>query len=91
MSFTKDEGLVVIHYEEPPPRKLLEHWTMLVYDSINLRGVRVRIVLKSPSEYQVESCNIRLDYSVSNNQAKYEAFIQGVIWATNVGIKLLLI
>lgn len=61
------------------------------YKSIKLQGSGVGIVLKSPSEDEIENHSICLNFSVSNNQAEYEAFIQGLIWAVDVRIKSLLV
>lgn len=45
--------------------------------------------MKSPSEHYEESRSIRLDYSLSNNQAEYEALILRLLWALEVGIDVL--
>lgn len=58
---------------------------------VNLRGVGIGIILKSPSEDQVHSKSVRLNFPISNNQAEYEFLIQGLIWVAEVGIKSLLI
>lgn len=64
---------------------------MLVDGFVNMWGSGVGIILKSPSKDQIECRNIRLNFSVSNNQAEYEALIQGLTWAADVGIKSLLV
>lgn len=76
-SFTEEVSLTS-GLQESSPQQFPDHWTMFIDGSVNVRGVGVRIVMKSPSEEQVDYKSIRLDYPASNNQPEYEALIQGL-------------
>lgn len=66
-SFSKDEDLTILPYEEKPPQQDPKSWIMMMDWDVNVRELIVRIRLESLSESYFEVRSIRLDFLVSNN------------------------
>ena len=52
-------------------------WKVYVDGTENQRGSRVGLVLISPEETIIEK-SLRLEFSATNNEAEYEALLQGI-------------
>ena len=52
-------------------------WKVYVDGAANQRGSGVRLVLISPERATIEK-SLRLGFSATNNEAKYEALLQGM-------------
>ena len=52
-------------------------WKVYVDGAANQRGSGVRLVLISPEKITIEK-SLRLGFSVTNNEAEYEALLQGM-------------
>ena len=52
-------------------------WKVYVDGAVNQKGSDVRLVLISPKEIIIEK-SLRLGFSATNNEAKYEALLQGM-------------
>ena len=59
---------------------------MYVDGAINHRGSRVGLVLISPKEIIIEK-SLRLGFSAINNEAEYEALLQGMTMVQKMGGK----
>ena len=59
-------------------------WKVYVDGTANQRGSRVRIVLISPDDVAVEK-SLRLGFSATNNEAEYEALLQGMTMVQRLG------
>ena len=53
------------------------HWKVYVDGAANQRGFRVGLVLISPEKITIEK-SLRLGFSATNNEAEYEALLQGM-------------
>ena len=63
-------GLISAQYPSP--------WKVLVDGAANQRGSRVGLVLVSPENITIEK-SLRLGFSATNNEAKYEALLMGIV------------
>ena len=52
-------------------------WNVYVDGAANQRGSRVRLVLVSPEQITIEK-SLSLGFSVTNNEAEYEALLEGM-------------
>ena len=52
-------------------------WKVYVDGTANQRGTRVGLVLISPEKITIEKL-LRLGFSIINNEAKYDALLQGM-------------
>ena len=52
-------------------------WKVYVDGAVNQKGSGVRLVLISPKEIIIEK-SLRLGFSATNNEAEYEALLQGM-------------
>ena len=52
-------------------------WRVYIDDAINQRGFGVGLVVVSPENIIIEK-SLRLDFSVTNNKAEYEALLEGM-------------
>ena len=52
-------------------------WKVYVDGTVNQKGSGVRLVLISPKEIIIEK-SLRLGFSATNNEAEYEALLQGM-------------
>ena len=59
---------------------------MYVDGASNHKGFGVRLVLISPEKFIVEK-SLRLDFSATNNEAKYEALLMGIAMVQKMGGK----
>ena len=55
----------------------LPTWEVYVDGASNQKGSRVGLVLMSPEKVVVEK-SLRLDFSATNNEAEYEAMLEGM-------------
>ena len=60
------------------------HWKVYVDGAANQRGSGVGIVLISPDGADIEK-SLRLGFSVTNNEAEYEALLQGMTMVQRLG------
>ena len=68
----------------------LDWWTLNIDRASRQTGVGIGLQLKSPSREKIEQA-IRLGFSASNNESKYEAIIVGLELATALSADKLLI
>ena len=61
-------------------------WKVYVDGAANQRGSRVGLVLISPEEAIIEK-SLRLGFSAMNNEAEYEALLQGIVMVQKMGEK----
>ena len=54
-------------------------WKVYVDGTTNQRGSKVGLVLESPKKTIIEK-SLRLEFSATNNEAEYEALLQGMAW-----------
>ena len=54
-------------------------WKVYVDGAVNQKGSGVRLILISPKEIIIEK-SLRLGFSATNNEAEYEALLQGWTW-----------
>ena len=52
-------------------------WEVYVDGASNQKGSRVGLVLMSPEKVVIEK-SLRLDFSATNNEAEYEALVEGM-------------
>ena len=71
----------VIFMLEPPC------WKVYVDGAANQRGSRVGLVLVSPKKAIIEK-SLRLGFSATNNEAEYEALLQGMAMLQKMGGKV---
>ena len=60
----------------------LSPWEIYVDGASNQKGSGIRLVLISPEKVIVEK-SLRLDFSATNNKAKYETLLMGKEWVEN--------
>jgi len=58
-------------------------WTLHVDESSNKKGSEAGIILEGPKKFQIDMA-LRLEFKTSNNQAKYEALIAGLLLARDM-------
>lgn len=75
-----------VNSEEEFKSEKADIWSIKVDNS---KGVRIRMVITSPHRKYEGYQSIKLDSSLSNNQAEYEALIIGMTWALATGIQAL--
>ncbi|XP_061339765.1 uncharacterized protein LOC133286378 [Gastrolobium bilobum] len=61
-----------------------DDWTIFVDGSSNLKGSGARIIVESPQGVTVKH-SIHFGFKASNNQAKYEAILDGLTMAKDLG------
>ena len=61
-------------------------WRVYVDGAANQRGSGVGLVLVSPKKITIEK-SLRLDFSATNNEAKYEALLVGMAMVRKMGGK----
>ncbi|XP_065630420.1 uncharacterized protein LOC136067908 [Quercus suber] len=61
-------------------------WKVYVDGAANQRGSGVGIVLVSPEDHVIEK-SLRLRFSTTNNEAEYEALLQGMVMVQKMGGK----
>ena len=64
----------------------LPTWEVYVDGALNKKGLRVGLVLMSPEKVVIEK-SLRLDFSVTNNEAEYEALLEGMAMVQRMGGK----
>ena len=69
-----------ISLQEPP------FWKVYVDGAANQKGSEVGLVLISPEKLTIEK-SLRLGFSATNNEAKYEALLEGVCMVQRMGRK----
>ena len=74
-----DEKLVGTISQYHPPT-----WEVYVDGASNQKGSRVGLVLISPEKVVIEK-SLRLDFSATNNEAKYEALLVGITMVQRMG------
>ena len=62
------------------------YWKVYVDGAANQRGSRVGLVLVSPEKTIIEK-SLRLGFSTTNNEAEYEALLQGMTMVQKMGEK----
>ena len=76
-----DEGLIgMVSVQCPPP------WELYVDGATNQRGLGVGLVLVSPEKITIEK-SLRLNFSVTNNEAEYETLLMGMMMVQKMGGK----
>ena len=76
-----DEGLIgVVSVQCPPP------WELYVDEAANQRESGVGLVLVSPERITIEK-SLRLNFSTTNNEAKYETLLMGMMMVQKMGGK----
>ena len=60
---------------------------MYVDGAANQRGSEVGLVLISPEKTIIEK-SLRLEFSATNNEAEYEALLQGMVMVQKMGGKV---
>ena len=61
-------------------------WKVYVDGAVNQRGSKVGLVLVSPEQITIEK-SLRLGFSTTNNEAKYEALLKGMSMVQRMGGK----
>ena len=61
-------------------------WEVYVDGASNQKGSGVGLVLMSPKKVAIEK-SLRLDFSATNNEAKYEALLEGMAMVQRMGGK----
>ena len=61
-------------------------WKVYVDGAANQRRSRVGLVLISPERITIEK-SLRLGFSATNNEAEYEALLQGMVMVQKIGKK----
>jgi ribonuclease HI len=74
----------------PTPTERPEHWVMYFDGSLNLEGAGAGVLLISPTGKQLKYV-LQIFWKVPNNEAKYEALLNGLRLAASLGIKQLLV
>ena len=64
----------------------LSPWEIYVDGALNQKGSGIGLVLISPEKVIVEK-SLRLDFSATNNEAKYEALLMGIAMVQKMGGK----
>ena len=59
-------------------------WKVYVDGAANQRGFGVGLVLISPEKITIEK-SLRLGFSATNNEAKYETLLQGMVMVQKMG------
>ena len=62
-------------------------WELYVDGATNQRGSGVGLVLVSPEKVTIEK-SLRLSFSITNNEAKYEALLMGMAIVQKIGGKV---
>ena len=75
-----ERSIGVISVQCPMP------WELYVDGAANQRGSGVGLVLVSPEKITIEK-SLRLSFSVTNNEAEYEALLMGMIMVQKMGEK----
>ena len=68
----------------------METWTVQIDGFATIKEGRARVVLISP-EREILKYAVRLQFSVTNNEAEYEALLTGLSLAKALGAKNLII
>ncbi|XP_050259007.1 uncharacterized protein LOC126704007 [Quercus robur] len=63
------------------------YWKVYVDEATNQRGSRVELVLISPEKFTIEK-SLRLGFSATNNEAEYEALLEGMSMVQRMGGKV---
>ena len=66
----------------------LSTWEVHVDGASNQKGSRVGLVLMSPEKVVIEK-SLRLNFSVTNNKAEYEALLEGMTMVQRMGGKFI--
>ena len=66
--------------------EVLGQWSIHTVGSSNRHVGGAGVVIQTPEGDKIE-CMIRLDFSTTNNEAKYEAFVAGLDLAKAAGVK----
>ena len=61
-------------------------WKVYIDGATNQKGSRVRLVLVSPEKITIDK-SLRMDFSVTNNEAEYEALLMGMAMVQRMGRK----
>ena len=64
----------------------IKRWKVYVDSVSNARGSRIGVVLVSPEGVRLEK-SLKLGFTVSNNEAEYEALIVGLRVAQKLGVE----
>ena len=62
-------------------------WKVYIDGAANQRGSRMGLVLVSPEKTIIEK-SLRLGFSATNNEAEYEALLQGMTMVQKIGEKI---
>ena len=60
-------------------------WKVYVDGAVNQRGSRVGLVLVSPEQITIKK-SLRLGFSATNNEAEYEALLEGMSMVHRMGL-----
>ena len=64
----------------------ISHWKVYVDGAANQKGFGIGLVLISPKGIAIQK-SLRLGFSATNNEAEYEAFLQGMMMVQKLGGK----
>ena len=62
-------------------------WTVYIDGAENQRGSRMGLILVSPEKITIEK-SLRLDFSATKNEVKYEALLMGMAMVQRMGGKI---
>ena len=65
-------------------------WVLSTYGASNSIGAGIGVVLEAPSGLKIEKAR-RLNFQATNNEAEYEALVNGLELVKYLGVKLLTI
>ena len=74
----KSVGIIFVQCSTP--------WEVYVDGAANQRGSGVGLVLVSPEKITIEK-SLRLGFSITNNEAEYEALLMGMMMVQKMGRK----
>ena len=81
--------MVELSSENAPQEEANFRWVLSVDGSSNEQGSGAGVILEGPNGLLIEQA-LRFAFKVSNNQAKYEALIVGMLLAKEMGAHSLL-
>jgi ribonuclease HI len=70
----------------PPDQGLIEYWKMYFDASLKIDGAGAGVLLISPNKDELRYV-LRLHFPASNNTAEYEAYLNGMQIAVELGVK----
>jgi hypothetical protein len=78
-----------MHFQQPAPDALLDHWKMYFDGSLKLGGAGASVLFISLEGKQLKHV-LQILWQATNNEAEYETLIHGLHIATSLEIKRIL-